>query len=228
MKICIILSHHYVDDTVSYRFENLKKLNPDCDIFSVGLSGYDLLSQSIVIDRNLWPSNNNIKIKTIDWSLGDLCLYQTYINYPNYDIYFLLEYDTAFNVPVLEFFPNITSQDCGMNYGPDFDVTKWYWYNEKYDPKLISKEYLASTGPTTCLWFHNHLLSQISHELMNNVFLYNNMFSELRLGTLTKKFTNIKLNKPKIFKYISYLPSLIEKKQSVYFYHPCKELLMNE
>lgn len=230
MKICIIFSHYYIDNTVIQRFINLQKYNLLCDVIPIGLSGYQLLPNSIIIDRNLWPDNKDMYLKTLDWSLGDLCIYQTFIDKPDYDIYFLLEYDTAFNTPILDFFPNITHQNCGYNYGPNFDISNWYWYKEKY--KNINTSFtfneLKSSGPTTCLWWHKELLSDIVNEILTNKNKYNNMFSELRLGTVTKKFTDIKISKINIKDFISYLPEQVLETHNSYFYHPRKTLINNE
>lgn len=229
MKTCIIFSHHYVNSTVSYRFENLKKLNPDCDVVSVGLSGYHLLHKSVVINRDLWPKNQNMEVFSIDWSLGDLCIYQTYVEYPDYDMYFLVEYDTAFNVSIFDFFTNIYTQDCGVNYGSNFNISEYMWY-KNYNDKFakIDKQHLSTTGPTTCLWFNTNLLSKIVKECFLNKGLYDNMFSELRLGTLIKKFTDIKQNRDDIDDYISFVPEAITEKHQNFFYHPRKEIIRNE
>jgi len=230
MKTCIIFSHHYTNETVRRRLDNLKKYNSDCHVVSVGLSGYNLLHGSVIINRNLWPTNKDINIfRKTDWSLGDLCIYQTYIEYPDYDIYFLVEYDTAFNVSIFDFFPNIYTQDCGVNYGPNFDISEYMWYkNYNHRFAKIDKQHLSTTGPTTCLWFTKNLLSKIVKECFLNKGLYDNMFSELRLGTLIKKFTDIKKNRNDIDDYISFVSEAIVEKHKNFFYHPRKKIINNE
>ena len=233
MKLCVIYSHYYVDEVVKYRFDNLRSLNPDAQIVPVGLSGYTLLPNSLFVDRNIWPNNNNLNCNIsnkIDWTLGDLCVYQTFLNHNNFDYYFLIEYDTAFNTSILDFF-DIESKQYAGNV-PDCNLSKWCWFKRyKFSRSKIKKipdNELASTGPTTCLWWSHNILQKVVTECFLNKNIYCNMFSELRLGTLTKKFTKISKNLPNNSDFISWDHENIKENHSKFFYHPRKQIIKNE
>ena len=53
----IIFSHHYVDDIVIERFNNLKKLNPTWDVIPIGFDGYNLLDGSLILDKSNFDLN---------------------------------------------------------------------------------------------------------------------------------------------------------------------------
>ncbi len=107
-KKLILFSHHYVDLNIIDRFKNLKKLNPYWDVISIGFEGCNLLDNSIQIKKNIYPSNKDIHYYVpnnhLDWFDGDLCLYDIYRHYNDYNEYFLYEYDTICNVSIESFF----------------------------------------------------------------------------------------------------------------------------
>ncbi len=98
-KKLILFSHHKVDKLTIDRFNNVKNLNPSWDVIPIGFDGYELLECSIVTNKEKYPSNKDIQYfasyNHIDWFDPDLFLYEGYIQKPNYDEYFLYEYDTA-------------------------------------------------------------------------------------------------------------------------------------
>jgi len=232
LKLCVILSHHYVDNVVTSRYNRLKYYNPKATIYPVGLPGYELLDGSAFIDRDLWPNNDKMHLNMeqhfcADWSLGDLHIYQAYLDNPDYDYYFLVEYDTAFNTPILDFF-DITSKQCGGN-SVDANITSWIWHqvykSQTFNVKELTSKELGNSGVTTCLWFSNSILSLIVKECLDNKDRYNNMFSELRLGSLIKKYATLNLSKQNISEFISYSNDKLNWSHEKFFYHPCKQLL---
>ena len=107
-KKLILFSHHYVNDEIITRFNNLKKLNPTWDIIPIGFEGYKLMDNSITTNKEIYPSNKKLiefaHVYNEDWANPDFFLYDGYFQMPNYDEYFLYEYDTISNVSIEEFF----------------------------------------------------------------------------------------------------------------------------
>lgn len=226
-KKVILFSHHYFDENIIERFINLKRLNPNWDVFPIGFEGYNLMSESIITKRDQYPSNKDLvkysHIKNEDWLNPDLFIYDGYLQKPNYDAYFLYEYDTICNVSVDCFFR--TDLDFFGNYICDPAPEDWWWV-EKY--RLLN-EYniyfntLYAYGASTCVYFTNDIARKCSNEVIKNKHLYNNMLSEVRGGTLVSQFTKLKKGRDDIEKYISWKQDLISSDKSInYFYHPIK------
>lgn len=226
-KKLILFSHHYVDDLVISRFNNIKNLNSDWDIFPIGFEGYQLLSNSLITNKEKYPVNHGLvpysDNKHVDWADPDLFLYDGYLQKPNYDSYFLYEYDTICNVSIDSFFD--TSLDFFGNYISNPADEKWWWV-EKYrllNPHNTLLKTLYAYGASTCIYMINDIVSKCAKEVTTNKHLYNNMLSEIRGGTLVSNFTTLKKGRPDIEEYISWNPKLIEvNKSKDYFYHPIK------
>lgn len=222
-----LFSHHYVSDTIVDRFNNLKRLNPDWDIKPIGFEGYDLLPDSIVVDKTKYPTNFNLRETHpnhhVDWFDPDLFIYDSFLQCPNYDAYFLYEYDTICNVSIDEFFD--TSLDFFGNNISDPANETWEWV-ERY--RLTNKNHhefktLYAYGQSTCVYFKKHILEQCVNQLFINKHLYNNMFCEIRGGVLAKQFTTLKKGRHDIERYISWSPNNINiDLTKPYFYHPVK------
>ena len=226
MKL-ILFSHHKVDQLTINRFNNVKKLNPSWDVIPIGFDGYELLSDSIVTNKEKYPSNKDIQYfasyNHIDWFDPDLFLYEGYIQKPNYEEYFLYEYDTDSNVSIESFFN--TNVDFFGNYICDPAPEEWWWV-EKY--RLLNQyntyfNKLYGYGASTCVFMSNDIIRKCSNEVISNKHLYNNMLSEVRGGTLVSQFTSLKKGRNDIEKYISWKQELINIDLSKdYFYHPIK------
>ena len=66
------------------------------------------------------------------------------------------------------------------------NLKNWIWYNELSDfQKLIPD--IGGMGPTSGLFFTKSVLSSMVDLVINNPRQYDNMFSELRLGTLLQQ-----------------------------------------
>lgn len=223
----ILFSHHQVDSSVVDRFNNLKRLNTDWDVKPIGFDGYSLLTDSIVTKKDKYPTNFELRdthpYHHIDWFDPDLFIYDAYLQYPNYESYFLYEYDTICNTSIDSFFD--TNLDFFGNNISDPANETWEWIT-RY--RSINKHHnhfkiLYSYGQSTCIYFKNHILNKCVNELLVNKHLYNNMLSEVRGGTLVSQFTSLKKGREDIQKYISWTPNDINIDISKpHFYHPSK------
>jgi len=78
----ILFSHHKVDELTINRFNLVKRLNPTWDVVSVGFRGYDLLPNSLFVNREIYPKNKELveidNLHTEDWSNPDFFLYSGY------------------------------------------------------------------------------------------------------------------------------------------------------
>jgi hypothetical protein len=226
-KKLILFSHHYIDDLIIDRFNNVKKLNPTWDVVPIGFEGYNLLPNSIVTSREKYPTNKELirsaHVHNEDWANPDLFLYEGYYQRPNYNEYFLYEYDTISNVSIEEFFnTNVDFFGNGIRSPAD---EKWWWPElyRKLNPYNVKFVNLHSYGQSTCIYFKNHILKYCTEEVVKNKHLYNEMLSEIRGGTLVSQITTLKSGRKDIEKYISWTPDDIKIDSSLsYFYHPVK------
>jgi hypothetical protein len=232
MKL-ILFSHHKVDELTIERFNEVKKLNPNWDVIPIGFEGYKLLKCSIITNKEKYPSNKDIQYfasyNHLDWFDPDLFLYEGYIQRPNYDEYFLYEYDTKCNVSVESFFNTDVDFFGNGICNPANETWDWVKLYRKHNVYNIRFPILYAYGQSTCIYFKNHILKQCVNEVIKNKHLYNNMLSELRGGTLVSQFTTLKKGRDDIEKYISWNQNLIEVDISKdYFYHPVKKLFYKE
>jgi len=226
-KKLIIFSHYYVNDIIINRYNQLKKLNPTWDILSMGFDGYDLIPNSVVLYKQKYPTNKEIQYYVasnhLDWFDSDLFIYEGYIQRPDYDEYFLYEYDTECNVSIESFFN--TNNDFFGNRICDPATEDWDWVKlyRKHNINNSIFTTLYSYGQSTCVYFKNYILKQCVDELLKNKHLYENMFCEIRGGTLTNQFTKLKKGRDDIKKYISWTSSDIYVDKNIpHFYHPVK------
>jgi len=226
-KKLIIFSHHYFNDEIIDRFYNLKNLNPHWDIVSIGFEGYNLLKDSIYIKKDIYPSNKDIQYyvqnKSLDWFDGDLCLYDVYTKLPEYDEYFLYEYDTICNVSIESFFDTSLDFFGSTICNPGREDWEWVKLYRQHNNHNVIFDKIYSCGQTTTIYFKNHILKQCVDELNKNKHLYSNMFSEIRCGTLVNQFTTLKKGRDDISRYISWTANYITLEKNIpYFYHPVK------
>jgi hypothetical protein len=229
-KKLIIFTHHFKDDFVKWNFENIKKLNTDWDIISVGFSkNSTLLENSIIVNKEKYPINNKLiehfYVPTVEWSEPDLFLYESYFQYPNYESYFMYEYDTVCNVPIENFFD--TSVDFFGNniFNPAPETWWWAELYRKFNTNNVLFPTLFAYGQSTCVYFKNNILKQCSEEIVKNKDLYCQMLSELRGGTIVSKFTKLIQSKENIKDYIWWEKSVLKFGMKEYFYHPIKSFL---
>ena len=226
-KKLVLFSHHYVDDIVIERFNNLKNLNPTWDIIPIGFEGYNLLDGSIILNNDKFPSNQELVYFApkyhVNWFDADLFLYEGYIQKPNYDEYFLYEYDTICNVSIESFFNTRLDFFGSTICNPGEESWEWIKLYRKHNIYNEKFKNIYSCGQTTCIYFKNHILKQCVEEVLKNNHLYNNMFSEIRCGTLVNQFTELKRGMDNIDKFISWNVNDISVNKNIpYFYHPVK------
>ena len=226
-KKLVLFSHHYVDDIVIERFNNLKNLNPTWDIIPIGFEGYNLLDGSIILNNDKFPSNQELVYFApkyhVNWFDADLFLYEGYIQKPNYDEYFLYEYDTICNVSIESFFNTRLDFFGSTICNPGEESWEWIKLYRKHNIYNEKFKNIYSCGQTTCIYFKNHILKQCVEEVLKNNHLYNNMFSEIRCGTLVNQFTELKRGMDNINKFISWNVNDISVNKNIpYFYHPVK------
>ena len=228
-KKLILFSHHKADELTINRFYDVKKLNPSWDVVPIGFEGYDLIPNSIVTKREKYPTNKKLiefaHVHNEDWANPDLFLYDGYFQMPNYDEYFLYEYDTMSNVSIEEFFDtNVDFFGNGIRSPAD---EKWWWPElyRKINPHNITFNHLHSYGQSTCIYFKNHILKHCAEEVVKNKHLYCDMLSEIRGGTLVGQVTKLKKGRDDIEKYISWTIDDISVDNTIpHFYHPVKLL----
>lgn len=227
IKKLILFSHHFVNIEIIDRFNHLKKLNPTWDLVPIGFEGYNLLPNSIITNKDKYPSNKDLhyfaSYNHLDWFQCDLFLYEGYQQRPYYDRYFLYEYDTICNVSIDHFF-NTNFDFFGNNIeNPANEMWDWVKLYRKHNIYQSHFKELYSYGQSTCIYITNDILKKCVKEVITNKHLYNNMFCEIRGGTIINQFTNLKKGNCNIQKYISWNKDLISiDKTTDYFYHPIK------
>ena len=226
-KKLILFSHHTVDELTIDRLNTVKKLNPSWDIIPIGFEGYKLLEGSIITNKEKYPSNKDIQYfasyNHIDWFDPDLFLYEGYIQKPNYDEYFLYEYDTASNVSIESFFDTAVDFFGNGICNPAREDWDWVKLYRKHNPYNTKFPILYAYGQSTCIYFKNHILKQCVSEVITNKHLYDGMLSEVRGGTLVSQFTTLKKGRHDIEKYISWTHNDIKVNSKIpHFYHPVK------
>ncbi len=189
----IFFTHHYCDDFVEENFKKLQQLNPEWDVYSIGFSGNKLLPLSLIANKNKYPSN-----------------------LPEYGAEDWMPYEIE----------GEDFQGCNVRNNPSYDWT-WIQDFEKFiskhsDISIYDPDY-GDGGQTTCVSFNNSTLKNYSNEIITNKYLYENMFSELRMGTILKKYTTLKNIREDISNYVSWTTDDITYDfEKPYFYHPSR------
>lgn len=237
MKKLIIFTHFRNSEFEILNFDHVKKLNPDWDIVSVGFEGNELLDNSIYVSYDKYP--RNIELAKItgagenytnreNWLSCDILIAETYNNFPNYDGYFLYEFDTISNVPI-DYFFKLNKDFLGNNCGENIENGGWEWveYYRKVGGRKNIK--LGTAGQNTCMYFSNRAIKHFYDEMiLNKNTIYNNMLSEMRIGTIIQQKFKINKIRKDINLYVSsnsadpHLKNI--KFSDSYFYHPVKSI----
>jgi hypothetical protein len=227
MKLAIF-SHHFVNDFVKWNFANLRRLNPTWDVISIGFDNYNLLQDSLVVDKSIYPSNSRLaqafKTYNEDWCDPDFFLYEAYRRRPNYDGYFLCEYDTVGNTAINDFFD--TSVDFfGNNISQPVDES-WYWVEQYRRLNDFAEENLnlATCGQLACVYASARVAKLCYEEVTRNKRIYDDMLSELRLGTIVSKFCKMDKARMDIRDYIWWERAGLRFGRKKWFYHPVKTM----
>lgn len=227
-KKVIFFTHHFVDEFVVKNFENLKQLNSTWDVVPIGFIGYNLLPNSLVVDRRKYPTNkelcNHVNYSE-EWCSPDLFFYDGYEQLRNYEGYFIYEYDTICNISIDSFFD--TNVDFFGNNIENPGSEDWMWIQlyRKYNVYHTIHKSIYSYGQSTCIYFSNELLRKCYFEIISNPHIYCNMLSEIRGGTIVKKFTDLKRSRKDIKEYIYWNEDLLNLDKNIYFFHPVKRFL---
>lgn len=218
--MCIVFLHYTNTEVVLYNYELIIKNNPYTKIHSVGFDGNFLIEGSHVVFKTKYPKNYNLT----EWSEADLLIYDFYVNYPNYDSYFFIEWDTYCNCSIENYYNIYLDKDF---FSPHIVIGEklkdWYWYTILSEEQK-SMQMIGGVSPTTCLFFKNKVLKSVTDKMFKNTQIYENMFSEIRLGTLIQQCEY------NLFEYggdkISWLAENIKVNVNVPgYYHPVKSII---
>lgn len=229
-RISILFLHYSVDDVTIQNYELIKKYNPDKNIYTIGFGNHNLIDGSHIVSRKeSYPKNDilNITCKNQYWSEADLLIYDFYLNYPNLPTYFVIEWDTYCNCSLERFYGNaLTMTNFSHMTYPSETLNDWYWYTLlSPSQKLIPN--IGGIGPTSGLFFTKSVLSSIVNLMINNPRQYDNMFSEMRLGTLLQQSGHT-LNKPfnTSESYINWkYDNITFNPLNLGYYHPIKTII---
>lgn len=230
-RICILFLHYSNDDVTMQNYKLLKKYNPTKNIYPIGFENHNLIDGSHVVSRKESYPKNNLLNKTITkeyWSEADLLIYDFYLNYPNLPVYFVVEWDTYCNCSIEQFYQQSLNFDhFGHQTCTSDGLENWYWYKKLFESQKNLKN-LGGIGPTSCLLFSNLVLSSIVKLMTKNPREYDNMFSEIRIGTLLQQSGFI-LKVPFVdaCKYVNCKDEYISFDHlKPGYYHPIKKLIL--
>jgi len=230
-RICILFLHYQNDDVTINHYELLKKYNPTKNIYPIGFENHNLIDGSHVVSRKQSYPKNDILNETFAkeyWSEADLLIYDFYLNYPNLSVYFVVEWDTYCNCSIEQFYQQSLNLDhFGHQICTSDGLKNWYWYEKLFESQKNLKN-LGGIGPTSCLLFSNLVLSSIVKLMTKNPREYDNMFSEIRIGTLLQQSGFI-LKVPFVdaYKYVNCKDEYISfDPLKLGYYHPVKKLIL--
>lgn len=230
-RTAILFLHYNTSDVTVNNYTILKQHNPTKNIYPIGFSGCNLLDGSHEVKKStIYPSNTelDLKINRPYWSEADLLIYDFYITYPNLPVYYVFEWDTYCNCSLEEYYGDILNTKSNfshMTYTDD-KLPNWDWYKLLSDTQKTAPN-IGGIGPTSGLLFTKSVLSSIVNKVLSSPRMYDNMFSELRLGTLLqqcgytlqKPFTNSE-------KHINWKYENITFDKNVEgYYHPIKTIV---
>lgn len=230
-RVSILFLHYNTSDVTVNNYNLLKQYNPTKNVYPVGFSGCNLLDGSHEVNKSsTYPSNSelDLKINRPYWSEADLLIYDFYLKYPNLPVYYIFEWDTYCNCSLEEFYGdtlNSLSNFSHMTYTSNI-LQNWVWYQLLSDSQKLTPN-IAGIGPTSGLLFTKSVLSSMVNKVLSSPRSYDNMFSELRLGTLLQQCGYI-LQKPftESEKYINWKYENITFDKNIKgYYHPIKTIV---
>lgn len=189
--MCILFLHHKRCEVTHNNLKSMVLNNPTKKLFTIGFEGFELLQNSHVVykDGVKYPNNDLMVAKNKDWlywSEIDILIYDFYLNNPTYSRYIITEWDTYCNCSAEDFYGNMLYEDVvGHGIVNDFNIKDWCWYQFlTKEQKSIPK--LGGIGPVLII-YSNDVLRDMTKLVINNPRMYDNMFSELRMGTLARQ-----------------------------------------
>lgn len=222
--------HHKTCEVTLNNLSLLKKNNPNKKIVTAGFSNFQLIENSHVVYKNnlIYPNNNRMINNNNGWdcwSEADILIYDCYLTYPNYSHYIITEWDAYCNCSAEVFYGDLLYSDV-LSHGvvTSDNIRDWCWYDYLTDEQKKLPN-LGGIGPVLFL-FSNRVLKSITDKMLKNPRVYDNMFSELRIGTLIqqcdyklKKFSDDDKFVSWKYEYIRFDPNIPG------WYHPIKSLV---
>jgi hypothetical protein len=189
-RICILFLHYSNDDVTIKHYELLKKYNPTKNIYPIGFENHNLIDGShIVCKKELYPKNNilNKTCKREYWSEADLLIYDfIYHNNLPHDKYLIIEWDTYCNCSIEEFYGEALSKETFGHTVHNPVEEDWNWYRDLTQGQKDNLAFFGGYTPTSGLLISKEILIKINQLILDNPRKYDNIFSELRLGSLIK------------------------------------------
>ena len=195
-NIAIVFTHFNTSKVTLHHFNSLKRYNPSKKIFPVGFANHKLLESShFVKDFFRYPVNDQLdnQVKKLVtnpskyWSISDFLIYDFFLNFSQFDAYFFVEWDTFCNCSIEDFYGADLERDCfSPRTVPYQNLKSWMWFD------YLSQEQkempgLGGATPITCMYFKNSVLQKMTSLLLENPRKYDNMISEMRVGSLIQQ-----------------------------------------
>jgi hypothetical protein len=179
--LCILFLYHKCDALTKKHLNCLRASNPGAHIIPLTDSVPELLPDSV--DVGLFPSSfasahkwRNIDATLYRWFEHRVCIARRYL---------IVEYDCLCNVNLDEYYAEVRDADvAGIDFFTQEDNPRWKWFGESElrNLPMEDRKYAAGISPLTCTMFSNEALESI----VNNIYR-NDVFCELRLGTIIRK-----------------------------------------
>ena len=191
MDIAILFTHHNNDAVTINNFNRLKQFNPTKNVYPVGFKNHNLLENSFVVDydQEYLPKNfcfgNELKRRL--WTQSDVLMYDfIYHNDLPHNKYLVIEWDTYCNCSIEEFYTEALNKETFGHIVHDPVEDDWCWYRGLTQEQKNSLSFFGGYTPSSGLLLSKEVLIKINQLILSTPRLYDNIFSELRLGSLIK------------------------------------------
>ena len=191
MDIAILFTHHNNGAVTVNNFNRIKQFNPNKSIYSVGFKNNNLLENSFIVDdeQEYLPKNFifGSESKRKQWTQADLLMYDfIYHNDLPHDKYLIIEWDTYCNCSIEEFYGEALDKETFGHTVHNPVEEDWNWYRDLTQEQKDSLPFFGGYTPTSGLLMSKTILTKINQLILDNPRKYDNMFSELRLGSLIR------------------------------------------
>jgi hypothetical protein len=191
MDIAILFTHHNNEAVTVNNFNRIKQFNPTKSIYSVGFKNNNLLENSFIVDdeQEYLPKNFifGSEAKRKQWTQADLLIYDfIYHNNLPHDKYLIIEWDTYCNCSIEEFYGEALNKETFGHTVHNPVEEDWNWYRDLTQGQKDNLAFFGGYTPTSGLLISKEILIKINQLILDNLRKYDNIFSELRLGSLIK------------------------------------------
>lgn len=191
MDIAILFTHHNNEAVTVNNFNRIKQFNPNKSIYSVGFKNNNLLENSFIVDdeQEYLPKNFifGSESKRKQWTQADLLMYDfIYHNDLPHDKYLIIEWDTYCNCSIEEFYGEALDKETFGHTVHNPVEEDWNWYRDLTQEQKDSLPFFGGYTPTSGLLISKTILTKINQLILGSPRKYDNMFSELRLGSLIR------------------------------------------